>query len=190
MIQSLPFDRANFLRPLSKKATSGWQILNITTLTSGSPFTVYSGIQQTGMGSGRGADRSPDQIEQPAFSTRPLRCREDYWKRAGANGSFFQIPIGVPGGTGPNQGVFGSLGRDTFRGPGLHDLDFSLTKDTSFGQRGNTEAMVVQFRAEFFNLLLTWSILAFSMNIIRGTGFGIINRTAEHLPPESSSRSG
>ena len=78
MIQSLPFDRASFLRPLSKKITSGWQILNITTLTTGSPFGVYSGIQQTGMGSG-GADR-PDQIalaglfDQPNGAGRLLRA--------------------------------------------------------------------------------------------------------------------
>jgi len=174
LIQSLPFDRAGFLRPLSKKVTSGWQILNITSLTSGSPFTVYSGIQQTGMGSG-GADR-PDQIGQPVFSTS-RKVREDYFGEGSANGNFFQIPIGVPGGTGPNQGVFGTLGRNTFRGPGFHDLDFSLTKDTSFGQRGNTEAAVLQFRAEFFNL---FNLVNFGlpMNVIRGTGFGIINKTA------------
>ena len=127
LVQSLPFDRAGFLRPVSKKVTSGWQILNITTLTSGSPFTVYSGIQQTGMGSG-GADR-PDQIGRPVFSTSRT-VREDYFGKGSANGDFFQIPIGVPGGTGPNQGVFGTLGRNTFRGPGFYDLDFSLTKDT------------------------------------------------------------
>jgi len=174
LIQALPFDRVGFLRPISKKVTSGWQILNITTLTSGPPFSVYSGIQQTGMGSG-GADR-PDQIGRPVFSTSRT-VREDYFGRGSANGDFFQIPIGVPGGTGPNQGVFGTLGRNTFRAPGFHDLDFSLTKDTSFGHRGNTEAMVLQFRAEFFNL---FNLVNFGLplNVIRGSGFGIINKTA------------
>ena len=174
MIQALPFDRASFLRPVSKKVTSGWQILNITTLTTGSPFSVYSGIQQTGVGLA-GADR-PDQIGRPVFSTS-RKVREDYFGEGSNNTDFFQIPIGVPGGTGPNQGVFGTLGRDTFRGPDFHDLDFSLIKDTSFGQRGNTEAMVLQFRAEFFNL---FNLVNFGLplNIIRGTGFGIINKTA------------
>jgi hypothetical protein len=174
LVQALPFDRAGFLRPVSKKVTSGWQILNITTLTSGPPFGVYSGIQQTGMGSG-GADR-PDQIGRPVFSTRRA-VREDYFGEGGNNADFFQIPIGVPGGTGPNQGVFGSLGRNTFRAPGFRDLDFSLTKDTSFGTRGNTEAAVLQFRAEFFNL---FNLVDFGLpeNVIRGTGFGIINKTA------------
>lgn len=174
MVQSLPFDRASFLRPVSKKLTSGWQILNITTLTTGSPFSVYSGIQQTGMGLG-GADR-PDQIGRPVLSTSRT-LREDYFGKGSNNADFFRIPIGVPAGTGPNQGVFGTLGRNTFRGPDFHDLDFSLIKDTSFGQRGNTEAMVLQFRAEFFN---AFNLVNFGLplNIIRGTGFGIINKTA------------
>jgi hypothetical protein len=173
-IQNLPFDRAGFLRLVSTKLTSGWQILNITTLTSGSPFGVYSGIQQTGLGSA-GADR-PDQIARPAFSTSRT-VREDYFGEGSNNTEFFQIPIGVPGGTGPNQGVLGSLGRNTFRGPGFHDLDFSLIKDTSFGRRGNTEAAILQFRAEFFNV---FNIVNFGLplNIVRGTGFGIINKTA------------
>jgi hypothetical protein len=174
LIQALPFERAGVLSPLNKKITAGWQILNITTLTTGSPFSVYSGIQQTGAGLA-GADR-PDQIGRPVFSTSRT-VREDYFGEGSNNTEFFQIPIGVPGGTGPNQGVFGSLGRDTFRAPGLHDLDFSLIKDTSFGHRGNTEATILQFRAEFFNV---FNIVNFGLplNIIQGTGFGIINKTA------------
>jgi len=35
-----------------KTLTKGWQFLNITTLTGGPPFTVYSGVQQTGAGAG------------------------------------------------------------------------------------------------------------------------------------------
>ena len=60
LIQVLPLDRVSWLRPLGQRFNSGWQFLNITTLTSGMPFTVYSGIQQTGMGS-QGTDR-PDQV--------------------------------------------------------------------------------------------------------------------------------
>ena len=173
-IQNLPLDRAAFLRAVNPKLTSGWQILNITTLTTGSPFTVYSGIQQTGIGSA-GADR-PDQIGRPVFSTSRT-VREDYFGEGANNVNFFQIPIGVPGGTGPNQGVLGSLGRNSFRGPDFHDLDFSLIKDTSFGRRGNTEATILQFRAEFFNV---FNLVNFGLplNIIRGSGFGVVNKTA------------
>ncbi len=78
LIQSLPFDRLSFLEPVSKYVTRGWQFLNITSLTSGPPFTVYSGIQQTGAGAG-GTDR-PDLISMPDFSTGRT-VREDYFGR-------------------------------------------------------------------------------------------------------------
>ncbi|HUU13360.1 MAG TPA: TonB-dependent receptor, partial [Terriglobia bacterium] len=39
LIQALPLERVAFLRPLGRKLTSGWQLLNITTLTSGPPFS-------------------------------------------------------------------------------------------------------------------------------------------------------
>jgi hypothetical protein len=82
----------------------------------------------------------------------------------------------VPGGTGPNQGRFGTLGRDTFRGPGYQDWDFALIKDTPFGQRGKGDLGIVEFRAEFFNL---FNIVNFGLpaNIVRGSGFGEISRT-------------
>ncbi len=173
-IQVLPFDRVGFLRPLGGKLTSGWQILNITTLTSGSPFTVYSGIQQTGVGSA-GGDR-PDQIATPDFSTRRT-VREDYFGRGANNPSFFSIPIDVPGGTGPNQGRFGTLGRNTFRGPGLYDLDMAMIKDTTLGSRGRSEPTTLEFRAEFFN---AFNLVNFGLpvNIMHGSGFGVINHTA------------
>lgn len=173
IIQILPFDRLSFLRPLGGKVTKGWQVLNITTLTSGMPFTVYSGIQQTGVGAG-GGDR-PDQISRPVFSTT-RKVREDYFGRGAANASYFFIPINVPGGTGPNEGRFGSLGRDTFRGPALQDLDFAMIKDTALATRGS-EPVTLEFRGEFFNAL---NLVNFGLpvNILEGSGFGIINKTA------------
>ena len=173
-IQVLPFDRVGFLRPLGSHLTSGWQLLNITTLTTGSPFTVYSGIQQSGFGAG-GADR-PDQVGKPVLSTGRT-VREDYFGLGADNPSFFDIPIGLPGGTGPNQGRLGTLGRDTFRGPAYQDLDVALMKDTRFGRRGSGEAATLQFRAEFFNL---FNLVNFGLpaNVVRGTGFGLISKTA------------
>jgi hypothetical protein len=174
LIQALPFDRVNFLQPLGKHITAGWQFLNITSITSGPPFTVYSGIQQTGAGAG-GTDR-PDLVATPNFSTSRT-IREDYFGRGTDNSSFFSIPISVAGGTGPNSGRFGTLGRNTFRGPGFRDFDMALIKDTPFGHRGKGEMGIVQFRAEFFNI---FNIVDFGLpsNTVRGTGFGTISRTA------------
>lgn len=174
VIQVLPFNRVDFLRPLGSRLTSGWQFLNISTLTSGSPFTVYSGIQQSGFGS-VGADR-PDQVGMPVFSTSRT-VREDYFGRGADNASFFQIPIDLPVGTGPNQGRLGTLGRDSFRGPAYTDFDVALIKDTTFGHRGSGEAVTLQFRAEFFNVLNLVD-LGLPANVVRGTGFGVISKTA------------
>ena len=174
LIQALPFDHITAFRPLGRKVTNGWQFLNITTLTSGAPFTVFSGIQQTGMGA-TGADR-PDQIAKPVFSTS-RKIREDYFGLGANNPSFFSIPINLPDGTGPNSGRFGTLGRDTFRGPGYYDLDMSLIKDTPIGRKGNSEAATLEFRAEFFNI---FNLVNFGLpsNVVLGSGFGLINKTA------------
>ncbi|HUI51637.1 MAG TPA: carboxypeptidase-like regulatory domain-containing protein [Terriglobales bacterium] len=173
LFQALPFDRLSLLEPVSKYVTSGWQLMNITVVTTGPPFTVFSGIQQTDAGAG-GTDR-PDLVTTPDFSTSRTR-REDYFGRGDSNYTFFSIPIGVPGGTGPNEGVFGTLGRNTFRAPGYQNWDFALIKNTPFGKRGKGDLGLVEFRAEFFNL---FNIVNFGIpaNILRGSGFGIINHT-------------
>jgi len=174
VIQQLAVSRLPGFRALPRRLTSGWQLLGIGSVASGPPFTVYSGIQQTD-GGVMGADR-PDQIGKPVLSTSRT-IREDYFGLGANNASYFFIPINVPGGTGPNQGVFGTLGRDTFRGPGMRDVDVSLLKDTPLGSSRNPERAVLQFRAEFFNV---FNIVNFGLpsNIVLGSGFGIINHTA------------
>ncbi len=173
VIQILPLERVGFLRPLGKAATGGWQLLNITTLATGSPFTVYSGVQQTGAGLG-GGDR-PDLVAMPQFSTSRA-VRSDYFGRGANNPSFFYIPINIPGGTGPNQGRFGTLGRDTFRGPDYQDYDIAVIKDTPIGHRGTAEMATLEFRGEFFNI---FNIVNFGLpsNIVNGSGFGMISKT-------------
>jgi hypothetical protein len=172
--QDLPLMRLPGLRAAPSALTSGWQWMSVTTMMTGMPFTVFSGIQQTGAGS-NGADR-PDQVESPVLSTSRA-IREDYFGRGLDNASFFSIPIHVEGGTGPNRGRFGTLGRGTFRGPALHNFDFALIKDTLLGRRGKAELLTLQFRAEVFN---AFNAVNFSLpsNIVLGSGFGLINRTA------------
>ncbi len=173
--QDLQLEEVAFLQPVTRKLTAGWTLLSISTISSGAPFTIYSGIQQTGAGS-EGTDR-PNQIGMPQLSTA-RKVREDYFGRGADNASFFSIPVGVAGGTGPNQGIFGSLGRNTFRGPAYYDFDFSLIKDTPVGSRSSGgELFVVQFRSEFFNLFNIVD-MGLPANTIRGSGFGQISKTA------------
>ena len=175
LTQELPLQRLQFVRGLSPKVFQGWEVISVSTISSGLPFTVYSGIQQTGAGS-TNSDR-PDQKAKPNLSTARPR-REDYFGRGTDNRSFFSIPIGVPGGTGPNQGRFGSLGRNTFRGPAFYNFDISLVKDTPLGRRKSGGELVnVQFRSEFFNIFNIVD-MGLPSNTILGSGFGLINRTA------------
>jgi len=176
LAQDLHLESAQFLRPVSRKVTYGWELLSISSISSGAPFTVFSGIQQTGAGDA-GVDR-PDQIAKPHLSTA-RQDRQDYFGE-GANNApdFFSIPIHLAGGTGPNEGFFGTLGRNSFRGPAYYDYDFALIKDTPFGRRkSGAERADLQFRSEFFNLFNIVN-MGLPANILNGSGFGEISKTA------------
>jgi hypothetical protein len=133
-------------------------------------------VQQTDAGT-NGVDR-PDQVGKPHLSTA-RKIREDYFGLGADNPSFFSIPINVPGGTGPNHGRFGALGRNTFRGPAYYDFDFALIKSTPLGRRSSgIEFMDLQFRAEFFNLFNVAN-MGLPANTLLGSGFGEISHTAD-----------
>ena len=128
--------------------------------------------------------RSPGRIFPP-----PAKCEKTTSDKAANNGiDFFSIPVHIPDGTGPNQGRFGTLGRNTFRGPAFYNFDFALIKDTPFGRRrSGAERMDLQFRSEFFNLFnivtmgLPSNILQVNHTtgaILPNTGFGEISKTA------------
>jgi hypothetical protein len=173
--QDLQLEKAEFLSALSRRITQGWTLLSISTISSGSPFTIYSGIQQTAAGS-NGVDR-PNQIGTPQLSTA-RKVREDYFGQGANNASYFSTPINLPGGSGPNSGYFGSLGRNTFRGPAYYDFDFSLIKDTPVGTRSSGgELFDVEFRSEFFNLFNVVN-MGLPTNTLLASGFGEISRTA------------
>jgi hypothetical protein len=176
--QALHLESLRLLPRPGRVLTAGWQLLSISSISSGSPFSIYSGIQQTGYGTS-GADR-PDQIGKPQLSTAHsgTRRREDYFGEGAQNGSYFSIPIAIPGGTGPNSGRFGTLGRNTFRGPAYYDFDYSLIKTTPVGRRrSGLERADLQFRAEFFNLFNAVN-MGLPANTLKGSGFGVISKTA------------
>jgi hypothetical protein len=176
--QDLHVEHFGFQSDRARLLTKGWELLSISTITSGVPFTVYSGIQQTGAGT-IGAER-PDQIGTPDLSTAgsSTRPRNDYFGLGANNASFFSIPINIAGGTGPNSGRFGTLGRNTFRGPAYYGFDFALMKTTPIGRRASgPERVDLQFRGEFFNLFNIVN-MGLPANTIKGTGFGMISKTA------------
>ncbi len=132
----LPFGKGklwlNSASGLGGKLISGWQVNGIATLLTGFPFTPLVGSNRSGDGDTRHPDRPS---LNPSFSGPILLDNPNEWYNPNA----FALPA---------AGTYGTLGRGTFVGPGLANLDVSLFKNTAVSER-----MSLQFRAEFFNVL-------------------------------------
>jgi hypothetical protein len=119
---------------------NGWQLNTITSLSTGTPFTVYDSANVSLQGSapeitGFYSSR-PDLISNPNVN-QPHTPSE--WV---SRSPFLQLnPV-------TQAGQFGNEGRNVVRGPGIEDVDVSMLKDFPFG-----ETKRLQFRAECFNLL-------------------------------------
>jgi hypothetical protein len=73
---------------------------------------------------------------------------------------------------------FGTLDRNSFRGPAYYDYDFAFIKSTPFGHRpSGAERMNLQFRSGLFNLFNIVN-MGLPANILSGSGFGQISKTA------------
>jgi hypothetical protein len=120
--------------------TNGWQLNTITSISSGTPFTVYDSADVSLQGSapeisGFYSSR-PDLISDPN-SGQP-HTPNQWVSRA----PFLQLNPQI------QAGQFGNEGRNVVRGPGIADVDLSLFKYFNID-----ESRRVQFRAECFNLL-------------------------------------
>ncbi len=119
---------------------NGWQLNTITSLSTGTPFTVYDSADVSLQGSapeitGFYSSR-PDLIANP--NTGQPHTANEWVSRA----PFLQLnPV-------TQAGQFGNEGRNVVRGPGIEDVDISLFKYFRMG-----ESRRVQFRAECFNAL-------------------------------------
>lgn len=119
--------------------TNGWQINTISSLSTGTPFTVYDSANVSLQGSapeisGFYSSR-PDLISNPNAG-QPHTANE--WV---SRAPFLQLNPQT------QAGQFGNEGRNVVRGPGIADVDLSLFKYFKID-----ETKRVQFRAECFNL--------------------------------------
>jgi len=152
----------SYMLPLGKgKLREGWQINAIATMLSGFPFTPQVGSNRSGDGDTRNPDR-PNL--NPAFSGPVVTGNPNQW----FNPNAFLLPA---------AGTYGNLGRGTYLGPGLANVDFSLFKTLPLRERLN-----LQFRAEAFNVLNhtnfgTPNAIVFSNGAISPTA-GLITTTA------------
>ncbi len=114
--------------PLSH-IVGGWQINNLLSLMTGTPFTVEAPDTSLDMpGSTQTADQVKPEVEKPGAIGR---------------GQFWFDPAAFQA---PPQGRFGNSGFNTMRGPGLVNWDFGVFREFAF-----TERWRLQFRMESFN---------------------------------------
>jgi hypothetical protein len=138
-VYELPVGRGKkFLAGAGRAANlliGGWQINGITFLQSGRPFTISSPFDQSNTGS---SNARPDASGINPNLPRNQRTLDRFFNTAA-----FKLPSGF---------AFGNLGRNTDIGPGQVNFDFATFKNFPFGEGSKR---MVQFRAEFFNLLNT-----------------------------------
>lgn len=123
----LPF--GNGLKGPARQIFHGWELGGLTVIQSGLPFTVTVPGSPSNTGSGSRANPvagvSPE-VSEPTISR---------W----FNPAAFTVPPAF---------TWGTLGRNTLRGPGIWNVDLSAAKKFNF-----SETRRLEFRAEFFNSL-------------------------------------
>ncbi|HTU48103.1 MAG TPA: carboxypeptidase regulatory-like domain-containing protein [Bryobacteraceae bacterium] len=108
-----------------------------------------------------------------SFSTLPASAPQCIGGQSNPGGDA-SLPCGAAGSTKPNAGTgFGNSGVGTILGPGQHNWDISLIKNTKIWESTN-----LQFRAEFYNV---WNHAQFNPpgnNLNTLATFGVITRTS------------
>ena len=148
---------------LTRKLLAGWAVSGITIVQSGLPFSVLdsgAGTAFLGSGSAPGvlsASLAPGETLGDGLSSGDIGSRINGYLNPAA---FTPAPLLYPTECNPNQPNpavlpnanfcttgFGNLGRNTFRGPGQQNWDFSLIKNFKI-----TERQSLRFTTDFFNI--------------------------------------
>jgi hypothetical protein len=153
----------------AKVILNGWQWSGIGQYQTGSPFTIKSGADnsRTGLNNDRAVLTG---ISLTPVALAGLAAND---KRNWVNPAAFARN---------DLGTFGTLGRNTYYGPGLTSWDMGLFKEFRITERVRT-----QFRAEFFNILNhanfdnpggtgTGASITSNMSVGQGN-FGVLSRT-------------
>ncbi|HVH89326.1 MAG TPA: TonB-dependent receptor [Terriglobales bacterium] len=132
------------------KLTDGWGLDGVLSLQDGQPFSFNYNFEGDYSGAGEGFDR-PDRIGPVHYGSTPFNFIDL---------TSFRVPCTIlPGNPLPGSSVadtdcvagtrhFGNLGRNSLRGPSFKEFNVSIFKNTTL-----SEHVMLQLRAEFFNLL-------------------------------------
>jgi hypothetical protein len=138
--------------PVAGRLVSGWSVAPIYVYQSGFPFSVTTADNTANIESGI---LRPNVVGNPGLASRTYK-------------EWFNIAAFAQ----PSPYQFGTARRNSLVGPGMTNLDLSLLKDTHL-----TEALRMQFRAEFFNTFNNVNFETPNANLA-GTNFGTISTAA------------
>ena len=139
---------------------NGWQANIISTLSTGTPFSVYDSADVSQQGSA--PEISGFYSSKPNLISNPNVNQPHNASQWITRAPFQQLnPV-------TQAGQFGNEGRNVVRGPGVEDVDFSVFKMFSL-----TETTRLQFRAEIFNLF-NHANLGLPENDLESPAFGQI----------------
>lgn len=146
---------------IPKVIGKGWAISSVFTALSGRPFSALVGSRD---GSGQGLNGGGNAI-RASWDGTPVK----YDTR---NPSHY---VDVSGFFTPPDGTVGTSHRNMLIGPGLAQLDMTLTKNTQI-----MEKLTMQFRWEVFNVLNRTNLAPFVFNnVINSSSFGTISNTPD-----------
>jgi hypothetical protein len=127
-----------------RNIAGGWQWTGIYSITTGDPLTILAGTDQSK--TGNNLDRADYVGPSSQFGKSPSS------QRGGCTGVAHCFAWLDPAlFAKPAVGTYGNVGKGTWRGPTLWDVDMGLIKN--FYPIPSHERLSFQFRAELFNLL-------------------------------------
>jgi hypothetical protein len=151
---------------LDKLLFDGWEISGITTLQSGTPFTVINSAGNTGVSltdnagvsSGLGIAASYPDVVKGTFT--PANNSQSFGPLL-ANPSQFVAPRGL---------TFGDAGRNFLNNPNRLNTDVALLKNYRLNER-----VTIEFRAEAFNVFNNTQFRIFDLDNPGSSGNNVIS---------------
>jgi len=138
------------------RLVGGWQVNGIVTAQSGAPFTVRLGTDAV--------------LDGNAFNEQRPNDIPGAFQPDGHGGLILTVPREA---LIPAEGQYGTLGRNTFRGPKYTNVDLSVFKRIAL-----TENVDLQFRTEIFNLFNHPNFALPETNLL-SPSFGTFSRTPD-----------
>ena len=146
-----------------RAAFSGWSLAGIATARSGRPVNITISRSASAVPGGYNLTQRPDVV--PGVSlTPPDGQSAAHW----FNPAAFSVPA---------PGTWGNAGRNLGRGPSLYQIDLSLARSISLGERARLE-----IRAEAFNVLNRAQLGDPTGDVSTPSQFGIIQSTINTTP--------